>query len=141
MYPGCFSCFLLLHSSIYNGPPAETTQTCGAPRGSERALRGAVTAQCAGKHGLLTQKMKLKKKSMYLMHLVQPSTPMVLRRVGSVCVGVFFGGVGAHRTAAAAGQVSRRVTGWSSTGNPDFSSETEATPNSSLPRGRSQNPP
>lgn len=26
---------------------------------------------------LLTQKMKLKKKSMYLMHFVQPSTPMV----------------------------------------------------------------
>lgn len=26
---------------------------------------------------LLTQKMKLKKKSMYLIHLVQPSTPMV----------------------------------------------------------------
>lgn len=44
-----------------------------------KATRRGRTHKGAESAFLLTQKMKLKKKSMYLMHLVQPSTPMVLR--------------------------------------------------------------
>ncbi len=61
----------------------QSKQTDTAIDRGEAALRTEVSTQRV-KTSLLTQKMKLKKKSMYLMHLVQPSTPMMVRKTNSV---------------------------------------------------------
>ena len=69
---------------IHNGLAASTNpdrcrqRGAGTAHRSERTMCGEKTKN-KKQTRLLTQKMKLKKKSMYLMHLVQPSTPMVNR--------------------------------------------------------------
>lgn len=58
----------------------------GLARGRQPGLRWGRPAPRRGSHPSrpLTQKTKLKTKSRYLMHLVQPSTPMVARAAGSL---------------------------------------------------------
>lgn len=68
------------------GGPA-TWQPGGAPSAgpsARRGLRAPRRPRPAPRPARLTQKTKLKTKSRYLMHLVQPSTPMAARAAGGL---------------------------------------------------------
>lgn len=72
----CLESFIHYGAASLNKPKPQATEA-----GEAAALRND-TEMCfyfmkKRQETLLTQKMKLKKKSMYLIHLVQPSTPMV----------------------------------------------------------------
>lgn len=68
----------------HTGGPATWRPGCAPLTGPSRARGLPGSGSALPPRGRLTQKTKLKTKSRYLMHLVQPSTPMAARAAGGL---------------------------------------------------------